>query len=880
MAASVSLAADDPRPVTILDGSGVWRVLHSWNAPLIQTSAGLQERRSRSSRCEPVERPEFHFMTLAPDAAWTAADFDDAAWARRHFFVKFGNGEWDDRAGGGSGSPYLRQLSLRGKFTVSDPAQAGRLWLSLVYRGGAVVYLNAREIARGHLPPGKLDPGTPAEIYPTPAYLKPNGKPWHWYEDAEAIGKAAYPLRLRRLEKIAIPAGALRRGTNVLAVEIHAAPYPEAFAKTVPQWSTCGLVELHLQADSADGIVANVVRPEGVQVWNTSTAEQVFDVSWGDPHEPLKPPGLAGPRNGACSARLVLSSDRPLGSVSARLSRLQGPQGAAIPADAAKVYYGKFDAARASRWGGSNDGGAMQWGGLARLRDDALLESPPQEVPVGKKEMPRGTAAERLADGLPESLKDGALLPLWLVVEIPKDAAAGRYRAVLTITADGRQVAETPVTLEVVDWTLPDPAEYSYWMGMIQSPEAVALAYDTPLWSAEHCRLVGQSLRWIGKLGGKVLYLPLGAESQYGNQQSLVLWVQGEDGKFTHDFSRVEKYVDLALKHAGRPRCVVAGVWDSCMHVSVPQGMQRGFPRFSVLDPKSGRITTADGPPHGTPESETFWRPVLTGLRELLAKRGLAESLLLGYCADRQPDAATVSVFHDIFPDAAWQGTRHPGTANDTLPYRGGVVPIRYQVNVWGGWDNWDPDDRRVYGWKHPVKPGLRTWLDRDLFDASPICQFRLACEQSLLAERHGLGQIGADFWPVPGPDGKTTFTMVGRFPATSEGNLGIYAGQLLCRGPDGPVPSVRYLMLRENIQECEARISLEKLLLESPSRLPEELAAKIQALLDERTRWHRLLMLHPAAESALSWPYSGWEARAVRLYEAAGEAARAAAAN
>jgi len=117
---------------------------------------------------------------------------------------------------------------------------------------------------------------------------------------------------------------------------------------------------------------------------------------------------------------------------------------------------------------------------------------------------------------------------------------------------------------------------------------------------------------------------------------------------------------------------------------------------------------------------------------------------------------------------------------------------------------------------------------------------------------------------------------MVGRFPSTSEGNLGIYAGQLLYPGPDGPVPSVRYQMLRENIQECEARIFLEKLLLASPSRLPADLAVKAQAVLDERTRWHRVLMLGPAPESSVSWPYSGWEARAVQLYEAAGEAARA----
>ncbi len=878
---AVASAEDTNRPVTILDGSGVWRVLHSWNAPLVRTSAGLQERRNRSSRANPVERPGFRFMTVDPGTGWTTTAFDDAAWPRRHFFAKYTNGEWDQRAGGGSASPYLRQLCLRGKFTVSDPAAVGPLWLNLAYRGGVVVHINGREIGRGHLPPGKIETGTPAEIYPVGVYLKDNGKPWQWFNDHDLIRKEVYPLRVRRLEQLFIPANLLQKGTNVLAVEIHATPYPEAFQKTMPEWSTCGLVELHLQAEHAEGLVPNVVRPTGVQVWNTSTAEQIFDSCWADPHEPLKPLSLAGPLGGVCSARVIVSSDRPLKNVRAKVDGLKGLDGATIPESAVKVCYGKFDTARASRWGGASDGGAMQWGSLARLRDDALLDSPPDEVPLSKKEMPRGISEDRLADGLPPTLKDGALVPVWLLVEIPKDAVPGRYRGVLTITADGRQVAQTPVALRVIDWTLPDPAEYAYWMGMIQSPEAVALTYDVPLWSQKHCRLVGKSLEWIGRLGAKVLYLPLGAESQYGNAQSMVLWVQDADGKYTHDFGRVEQYLDLALKngalkHAGKPQFVVVGVWDSCMHVSVPQGMKRTFPRISVLDPKTGEIATVDGPIHGTPESEAFWRPVLTKLRDLLSKRGLADAMLLGYCADRQPDKATVGVFHDILPDVGWQTTRHPPTAHDTLPHEGGAVPIRYQANVWGGWDNWDPDDRRVYGWKHPVEPSLRTWLDRSLFDASPICQFRLACEQSLLAERHGLGQIGADFWPVPSPNGRAASTMVGRFPSSSEGNLGIYAGQLLYPGPDGPAPSVRYQMLRENIQECEARIFLEKLLLESPMRLPTDLAAKAQAVLDERTRWHRVLMLNPAPESAISWPYSGWEARAVQLYEVAAEAALA----
>jgi hypothetical protein len=867
--------ATTARPVTILDGSGVWRVLHCWGAPLVQTSAGLRERRRTGSRIEPLEKSAFHFMTRYPPAGWTEVDFNDSSWPRRQFFVKYANGEHDERAGGGSASAYLRQLNVRGKFTVSDPAQVGRLWLSLAYRGGVVVYLNGKELARAHLPGDKAEAGSPAEVYPVRAYLRDSGQPWHWWNDREAIRQEAYPLRVRRLEKTPVPANLLRQGTNVLAVEIRAAPYPEVFTKAVPEWSTCGLVELHLQAEQAEGIVPNVVRPGGIQVWNARTTEQVYDVSWGDPHERLKPMVLAGPRSGACSGKVVVSSDQPMKNLRAKLSRFAGPGKAALPASAVQVRYGRFDQQRGSRWGGSSDGSAIEWGPLPRLREDALLHAPPDEVPPAVKQIPPGMTEDRVADGLPAAPVPGALQPVWLLAEIPKDAPAGEYRGTLTINVDGHPSVEVPVLLKVIDWTVPQQSDYLFWMGLIESPEAVALTYNVQPWSDEHCRLVGKSLEWVGKLGGKVLYVPLCAESQYGNAQSLVLWAKGADGKYSHDFSRVEKYLDLAVTHMGPPRFVVLGVWDSCMHVSVPQGRKRGFPRYSVLDNQTGKITTADGPLHGTPESLEFWRPVLGQLRDVLARRKLADAMLLGYCADRQPDEATVEVFRQILPDAGWQATRHAPIGNDQLSYKGGTVPIRYQANVWGGWDNYDPDERRVYGWRHPVDPGLRAWLDRGLFDTSPLCQFRTACEQSLLAERHGLGQIGADFWPVPDGDGKPTTTMVGRFPATSEGNLGIYTGQLLYPGPDGPVPSVRYQMMRENIQECEARIFLERLLLETPSRLPAELAGKIQAVLDERTRWHRLLMLGPAPESALSWPYSDWEARAIALYEAAAEAAR-----
>jgi len=208
--ATASAAAADG-PVTILDGSGVWRVLHSWNAPLVQTSAGVQERRSRASRAEPVERPTFRFLTLAPPVGWTTTAFDDTAWPRRHFFAKYTHGEWDERAGGGSASPYLRELSLRGKFTVSDPAAIGRLWLNLAYRGGVAVYLNGHELARGHLPAERSSPArrqTPIRrklISATTATVELVERP-------RGDRTEVYPLRVRKLEGIASRRTGCRKG--------------------------------------------------------------------------------------------------------------------------------------------------------------------------------------------------------------------------------------------------------------------------------------------------------------------------------------------------------------------------------------------------------------------------------------------------------------------------------------------------------------------------------------------------------------------------------------------------------------------------------------------------------------------------------------------
>jgi len=856
------------RGTLVLDTTGAWRMFHVVKTPEMLAADGplapvtlraVPHYDDRGKLDWTNNHRRMYRDILAPEtepapADWKTPDFDDSDWPR-------------GTAVRAMRSPYLARLCLRGKFTVTDPAAVKGLSLSLAYRGGAVVHLNGREIARQHLPPGPVRPGQPAQIYPRKAYLNDDGKLVRWTHDRERAAKEVWPLRGRRIDGLAVAPELLRKGTNVLAIEIHAAAYPAECAKLGAGWATAGLLDVCLRADAPDGLVPNVVRPRGVQVWNADLLREIGDIDYGDPHGALRPIVLAGARNGHFTGRVVVSSDRPIVGLSASVGELRGPGGARISPSAVRVRYGVFGSGLPSWLAGLR---GYRSGYKYLQTEAAAVDSPPAEVPVPSSRRFHSYAERaRQAEGLPPVV-EGAVQPVWVTVRVPPDAAAGDYRGTLTIRMSGRAPVAVGVRLTVADWALPDPKDFDTFMGIVQSPEAVAVRYGLALWSAEHWRRIARSFDLIAQLGGDVLVLPLGAESQYGNERSLALWVRQGGGRVA-DLHRVAKYVDVALKHMGRPTFVVVGVWDGCGRGGI-RATRREHPRVSVLDPATGRIGNEDGPMHGTPLSVAFWRPVLKGVREILRKRGLAGAMVLGYGSDTLPKRGVVTAFHEILPETGWQVSRHLPAPKAGLRTHGGTVPVDYETNILGAWTSHDPSCRRVYGWRNGPSP---VWMPRPLGDGSPLAMFRVACEQALLAGRPGLGQIGADFWHCWSKRYRWVRSFYGRFPETNEGNAAMRLGQLLWPDADGPVPTPAFEVLRENLQECQARIFLEKRLTATPCPLPPPLAETCQKLLDERTRWHRIRLVGHGGD--LAFAASDWQGRSARLYAAAAEAAAAA---
>ena len=239
-------------------------------------------------------------ITEPPADEWRGPDFDDSTWPRL-------------RKPDGVGSPaqytcgtperngWLRGVFLRFRFEVPDAAAAGAVTFSADYIGGLRAYVNGKEIARGHLPAGDFDAETMAEEYPEAAYVAtfadlseeersrykgrepPPARVMRSADELTPLGSRLYQVRNRTIHSLPIPRQLLRRGTNVLAIELRAAPlHPYVLkewfgyrAVEDRQWEHARLSRLELRCASTN-VPSSLGRPKGVQVWTEDMTRRMF----------------------------------------------------------------------------------------------------------------------------------------------------------------------------------------------------------------------------------------------------------------------------------------------------------------------------------------------------------------------------------------------------------------------------------------------------------------------------------------------------------------------------------------------------------------------------------------------------------------------------
>lgn len=858
----------------VLDTRSFWRCHQMLRDPAIMESNTVS--------ILPRGKGGMKWNSLPPPADWMKPEFNDGDWWRAPGPFYGGHGFHDSDA--------VALLCLRGKFSVDDPAKVKALTLSCRYRGGIVVYLNGKEVKRANLPEGAITPDSMADVYPLEVYAQTNGTStirWGWGDPGKFADRCEQ--RMRKIENVALPGELLQKGMNVVAIEIHRAPYAEGANKLKEWWSGfrchAGLDSVALKTDSPAVVASNTCRSKGFQVWNANTMMAIFDMDYGDPNEVLGAVRISGARNGSFSGQVVASCDAPIKGLKAVVGALAGPSGSdAIAASTVQVRY--------ARPGGPENGAASRYGTGDANRFDTLEETPPAEVPVYAKK---------------SGLKPyGAVQPIWVTVNVPSTAVAGEYKGTLTISAEGQKETAVPVVVTVADWTVPDQREYVTFVDLIESPESVAMYYDVPLWSEKHWDLVDRTFRQLGRVGNKTVYIPLICKTHFGNSQSMVRWIKqplaegakvpaeapvsgessstnavttnevslflAQGGSYTGDFAVLEKYLDIAQKHLGKPEVVCFYVWEGwCgggyfnVGGTVDMKKVKRTP-VTMLDPKSGAQTTIEGPTYFDQDRDAFFKPVIDELRERMKRRGLEKAMMLGIGGDVRPHTGVIDYWTKLMPEGRWVSHSHAFVRSL------GKVPVAYATTVWQAGFAPDPDTSRMYGWRrdeHPNKAKGQAFaqFNRDMVFGHLLTENRLLAERNIAGNQVGFGRNGADFWPpYKDKDGRKIGMLVNRYPESNWAQLSVKTC-LLAPGPDGAISTVRWEMMVESVQECEARITIEKALLDKGKRakLGEEEAKKLQAMIDERTRACEWGWQNPG------WLVSsGWQERTARLYAAA----------
>jgi hypothetical protein len=816
---------------------------------MLLCSDGAQHREAENSKRHGEARTPF------PPAGWQKPEFPDRGWVRTRVPTrskrKYMNRDYGhiSTSKNAKSYPLLALFCARGRFEVPDPAAVRGLKITVHYRGGAVLYVNGREAGRGHMPGGKLSSGTPAEKYPVEVF-EAGGKPI--VNERSAISKhgKSLELRVRRLE-VAVDAKLLSRGTNVLAVAIHRAPFLErVYKKTYYRgrgnlWATCGLVALEVRADS--GVKANVGRPDGVQVWTASTAERIFSQSHADALEGTGTLEIAGTRNGTFCGQVVVSSGAEIRGVKAVAGELKHEGGkGTIPASAVEVLYARHDMEHTS--------------GAPTGQLDGLYAEPPASVPVRKIHRNRGP------EGTP-----GAVQPVWVRVKVPSDAAPGSYRGSLAVTAGARRV-DVPVRLRVLNWKLPDPRDFAGHMGAWQSPESVAMKYKVGPWSEKHWKLLDESWGLMGELGCNLAVVYAIEKTNRGNERAMVRWVknpstngsgQAGGGKYTYDMSIVDRYLATARKHCRIDYVILwvheqayGGYWRyGSMEALEKKGKVKiTGPLFTLLDAKTGKLETLEGPRYDkTPEkAKAFVAPMIAELIKTLKKHDidLVKNCVLGLGGDSRPSKGAVRVFKELLPGTLWSSAGHYDRRGQN--FHG--VPVGYHSACYAAGLTM-PTVKRRYGWQGIVCPQFPRHVGggNALWPVSPLPQHRMAIERFLMSNRNGIGNFGVDFWAVTDRkrEGNRGATLNARYAASDWGqrNMPATTEHILSPGPDGPVRTIRSEIIREGAQEAEARIFIEKAILSK--KLPADLAGRAQAVLDER-QW----LIHAADVVLRDWKW------------------------
>lgn len=211
--------------------------------------------------------------------------------------------------------------------------------------------------------------------------------------------------------------------------------------------------------------------------------------------------------------------------------------------------------------------------------------------------------------------------PVWLTLEVPRDAEPGEYTLTLDVVASSSQEVMAQLTLRVniQDRTLPLPSEQAFHLDFWQQPYSVSRYENVARWSDKHFDLLRPYMELLARGGQSVVsailfYEPWGTQS-YDKFDPMIKTTKKRDGSWSYDYGIFDRWVEF-MASCGIDKqidCFTMVPWDMT---------------FRYYDEKQGKevalktTTSAD-------DYKELWSAFLISFAEHLREKGWFEKTMI-----------------------------------------------------------------------------------------------------------------------------------------------------------------------------------------------------------------------------------------------------------
>lgn len=166
-----------------------------------------------------------------------------------------------------------------------------------------------------------------------------------------------------------------------------------------------------------------------------------------------------------------------------------------------------------------------------------------------------------------DSLESDAAFPtaVWAEIELPEDAEPGSFPVEVLLYAslydeDEQIAARASLTLDVIDYAMPSPKDYSFYLDLWQHPSNIARRHDVPLFSDAHFEVLKKYAQTLAALGQKAITIVASDRPWSGQdcwrdlsfnsnlfEYSMVRITKNLDS-YEFDFSAMQRYIDICTE--------------------------------------------------------------------------------------------------------------------------------------------------------------------------------------------------------------------------------------------------------------------------------------------------------------------------------------------